>query len=135
MPVLVNWFIKDEVIRLQSIGDLTYTDFEEGTRCIFEYLNNSTSHRVHILFDETQLTSIPRDIAKMRELASWITHPKVGWAIAYGNEDRFLRFATTFVTHIVRLPYRRFDTYEQAYQFLLKKTPTLPDIFATQAML
>lgn len=128
MPAQITWLIEGKVLHIRSWGRLTIEDFQMNKDIIMEMLNTATSPIVHTLLDETDVEAMPRNMVALRESTTWTNHPRFGWAISYGNDERFLNFVTSFISQVARIRYRRFATAAEAIAFLQSREKDLPDL-------
>jgi hypothetical protein len=82
---------------------------------------------VHIINDTRHVLSIP-SLTEVRK-AKHPFHKRMGYNItvkAFSNP--FMRAVITVSAAITRLRYKDVDSFEEAYQFLAQKDPSLPPV-------
>lgn len=86
MSVFVEWHMPSQVILMRSIGAATLDDFRDAAYQIDAMLADSRRPVVHLILDDTLLTSLPDNIVALAGANTWTAHAKLGWMVRYGNE-------------------------------------------------
>ncbi len=134
MPVQVEWLLENRIIIVKSHGILTVDDFRNSAREVTRMIGSCDTPCVHIVMDDTLVTEIPRSISSMRHATTWLDHPRLGWAVCYGTEDRFITFVSQMVARVTRIRYRRVADYGEAIALLQAKDGSLPQIVAKRVV-
>ncbi len=125
MPATVSWYTPHHIILVRSYGAMVMQDFVTGGERILAHVDSSSACCVHVLMDETQVTSIPNNIRALRRATSWMNHPRVGWAVSYGNDMAVVHLAANIVTEMAGVHYRRTKHLASALDILLHHNPEL----------
>lgn len=131
MPHKHGWFIENRIFYNQYHGDVSAEEVQQMAITNLKYLDDSEAPLVHCFVDIENIGSIPLRFNALKESAQMsLDHPKIGWIIAYGKDNRFVTFLGTMVTQFFKSRYRLFKTYEEAIEFLQSMDATLPDLKA-----
>jgi hypothetical protein len=125
MPILVEWLVPHKVIFERSWGDVT-PDAAEFDRLVIEHIDSSSAPLVHMIGDVREMTATPKfgGLKMMR----FLQHPRLGWYIFVGVENRIIKMFGTAVLQIFRVRHRFVSSTAEALAFLQKVDSTLPDL-------
>lgn len=130
MPTSQDWLIEDHVVLVKFWGDVTAEEVGEAFSLSAHFLTIGKGRKIHFIHDWGSWDHFPTNIfAVRRHLNVEITNVerrKLGWMVAYGNKNRILEFVSHVVLQIVNVPYRSFKTQEEAFRFIQKMDPNLP---------
>lgn len=130
MPVQIEWFVENQIIHVDAIGDIIPEDVMELSEKVVASIDASDSPLVHVIISEAQMDSLPRSIKVMKEITKFFGHERLGWFLIYGNtdRDRLAIFVASAVTSMARLRHRRFATLEESLEFLASVDSSLPTV-------
>ncbi len=90
----ITWVYEDSILQVKLIGDVDDSDFLLFDERISEYLDDSNSPQVHLIFDNSEMRSIP-SIGIFKQL-SFTNHPRLGWGVSFGDNNLTSFFMSTF---------------------------------------
>ena len=128
MKSTTRWLVENKIIITDFVGDVTLDELKSNAMMVAKLLDESTSPLVHLLTNETDLISLPISIKQLSESSPFMEHPRMGWMIMYGNEDRLSKFKAAIVTGITKTRHRRFLTLEESLEFLVSVDKSLPTV-------
>jgi hypothetical protein len=118
MPITAQWAIEERLIEVKSVGEVETADALQVGREIVQLLDASTSDKVHLIIDESQLKNMNIQLSGLSEL-TMIKHPRVGWIVTWGSQQNaFFSFLQTMVAQMAGLNWRKFNTEAEARQFV-----------------
>lgn len=124
----IRWLVPQHVIHGKPTGKYTVEELTQASQEIVALLNASDKPLVHLLIDESQLDGMPISLSALTEAFTFLSHDRLGWMIIYGTDERLKKFISSMVTNITRVRHRRFDTREEALEFLVSMDTTLPTV-------
>ncbi len=129
MTVRVKWLIPGALIFEKVEGTVKLEEADEFATQETTLINQSDRPLVHSMVDLSNLTTLPTNI---KQIAQRVTpafkHPHMGWLIAYGHDNKLIKYVIAIVTGIFKVRYRLFDTVEEAIEFLMSQDQDLPPI-------
>ena len=129
MPYKHGWFLESRIFYNEYWGDVTAEEIRQLAEFNLEYLDHSDAPLVHAFINIEAMGSFPVNLSALRDSTlTTLRHPKMGWLIAYGKNNRFVSFLIPLVTQLFQTRYRLFDTYEEAVAFLQSVDTSLPDL-------
>ena len=126
MEMQMDWLLENKVAKFNVQGDATVEDLRHVSETIEEFINQSDAPLVHILHDERGLGTLPISLKVLTESLGFLKHPRLGWFIIYGNNDRIKKFLSSMVMGMAKIRHRNFETLEEALNFLVTVDSTLP---------
>ncbi len=130
MNLQATWLVKDRIIQVVAIGDITVNDIDRLSESVIGMMSQTDAPAVHIVLDEGKTTSLPKSLAAFSNVAQFLRHDKTGWFFIYGNTDRtsMANFLGSMVVQITKVRHRRFETLKECLDFLIVMDPTLPSV-------
>lgn len=127
MPTQQKWYLNDRIVFVEFAGELSVDDIVEALETSINYVERSAAQPVHFLHDWTQLKKFPTNILQIRRQSDirLSDRSKLGWMVAYGNDNRLMRYISQTVTYLFDIRFRMFSTREEALRFLHKMDDTL----------
>lgn len=120
------WLIKDHVVYVHNVGDLTGDDFRAVDVQIRDYLSTTydvnPQKKIHVLVDNSDLTKLPR----LKELEGgrilkYLKEKNVGTTIVMGYKSNpFLRVLSPLLTSVMGANLSMTDTLDDAIAELKK---------------
>ena len=126
MPVEITWLVEDRVLYVKSVDAVTVDELFAADEQILGELNRVDTPKLHVLLDDVEQTSQP-GLREYNKLQS-IRHPKIGWVIEFGTNNKMILFVSSAIVQMFRIPYRVVQTREEAIAMLYKADPSLPRI-------
>lgn len=128
MPFGVTWLVEDKLLLLQAWGLFGLNEMNQMDAKIGAMLDRSSSPLVHGIHDHRQTSQIPsaKDLMKIKSGS----HPRVGWLVFVGLDNKLLKFFVSTTGQVLKLRVRFMDTIEEALAFLQDMDSTLPDLKA-----
>ena len=126
MSVGVTWLVEGHLLLLNSWGKVNVNELDTMDIHIGEMLENSQVPLVHGIHDHSNAEQIPsaKDLMKVKSG----THPRVGWLIIVGLDDKLMKFFVSATGQVLGLRLRFMKTLEEALTFLQDVDSTLPDL-------
>jgi hypothetical protein len=128
MQLQIDWLLENKVVQFNIRGDVTLEDLSQVSEAIEDFINQSDAPLIHVLHDERGMGSIPSSLKVLTESLGFLKHPRLGWFIIYGNNDRIKKFLSSMVMGIAKIRHRNFETLEESLDFLVTVDSTLPSI-------
>jgi len=125
------WLIPQRLVFVRFTGHLTVEDIGQALEMSMDFVDNSTGeHPIHFLHDWTGLENFPTSIGMIRQSTrrKLKDRSKLGWVIAYGSNQRILRFVSDLTFQVFKIRFRMVDTEAEAVQLLQQIDPTLPSL-------
>lgn len=131
MTAQVSWLIENHVIETQHSGKFTTDDAIHFSQICTGHLNNS-DHLLHLLVDHTQTTGFSSEMQRLGDMMDYakpfFTHSNLGIMVAYGFNNKLIKFMATVAAQLSSKEYRLFDTREEALNHLVFNDPSLADL-------
>ncbi|MBN8635535.1 MAG: hypothetical protein J0M07_09460 [Anaerolineae bacterium] len=126
MPVGLAWLVEGKLILAKGWHALRadeLPDFDERVLATIDQVSGSLLHGIH---DYSEVETMPRiqDLSKLKSGR----HPKIGWVVVIGLDDRLLKFFVSTTLQIFGVRIRFMDNMEAALAFLQEVDSTLPDL-------
>ncbi|QPC83421.1 hypothetical protein G4Y79_03290 [Phototrophicus methaneseepsis] len=118
MAIQVNWLLEKQIIQVELSGDVQLAELQQLGNHLMAMVERTTVPLVHIVCDETKLVSLPSNVLQLSAALQWLQHPKFGWFLFYGSEDRMIGFLMQTITSMFKLRYRHFEVQDDALDFL-----------------
>lgn len=126
MPYDISWLIEKQVINLVLEGEMTVETIVEMSNIIIQYLDSSDKPLVHLLIDDSNVSSSIRHLKSVMEVGKALGHPRFGWLIIYGSTNKTYQFMSYMISQITKIRHRRFATLAETFEFLHTVDVTLP---------
>ena len=131
MPGKISWLIKNKVIILQYIGDVTIEEIQKVADYGNPIISGASAPLVHVIVDETQMTDHPKNVLQgVKAMNTTLSNPKLGWLYFVSIPSEVISFVTKMVLSAARTRYRVVDTLDEAKAALMEADSTLPDLDA-----
>ena len=119
MPFEISWYREDSIILVKINKEERTSTLSDDAARIRALVEASTQSTVHIMMDLTDAQGgSPNVKGNARELASAFKHPRVGWAVTYGNNSPLIKFLTQMITQILGVRSHIVNTETEAITFL-----------------
>jgi len=126
----IRWLVPHHIIYGKPTGKPTVDELKQASQEIAKLLDESGKPLVHLLIDESDLDGMPISLSTLTEAFAFMGHDRLGWMIIYGTDERVKKFISSMVTNITRVRHRRFDTRQEALEFLVTMDSSLPTVEA-----
>lgn len=122
----VTWLVEGHLVLLQSWNTFNIDELHEMDMRIGQMLDHATAPLVHGIHDHRRTQQLPsaKDLMKLKSG----NHPRVGWLIFVGLDNKLLKFFVSATGQVFNLRLRFMDTIEEALTFLQDVDSTLPDL-------
>lgn len=131
MPFDERWFIQDDVIYVRVYGDFTLEQTEEMVGALLHKTETSPAALVHVLLNIHDLTSFPRNLSALHKITRpHLTHPRYGWALAYGQRTPLIHFVGNTLMQMTRTRFRMFNNEAEALEMVTMLYPALKEKMA-----
>lgn len=134
MAYKLGWYVPERVIYIRLEGTFTVDDLAQISDALIKMLD-SGKPLVHILRDERNITSTPRNLQRARDVMRVGNHRAIGWVVATGNTNAMLQFLMGMMASFFGLNYRHFRTIEAGIAFLQARDPSIRWDDADQTLL
>ena len=122
----IQWLIDHKVIIAMPEGKPPVEELQLASETLQVFMDESDAPLVHILIDESKLEAMTISLKILSDVFSFLKHPRLGWVIMYGSDDRMKKFISSMLTGMTKVRHRRFDTFEDSLDFLMTMDSTLP---------
>ena len=124
MPIDLSWLIPNRVISMHAYVDVTLDETRQANKQLITMLNDGTP-LVHVVINQNDLGNFPISVNEYRAVLTVMTHESLGWVIAYGPTNPLADFIAVMVARLGRIKFRKFVLKNEAFQFLVRKDPSL----------
>lgn len=119
MPCFAQWLLEDHTIEVIATGTVAAEEIAAMSQNIVRMYEGSPAAGISIIIDETEMDSLPTNIAAVLKSADFLRHPKVDWFIMVGDKNRVIQLISNAVAQLIGIKrFRRFSTKQEATQFL-----------------
>jgi hypothetical protein len=133
MDYEIGWLVENRVIHV-TLGNVITVDMANAlSDNIIAYIEISDAPYVHLIIDDKNLRTIPKQIDALMKGAKVLWHSRLGWFILYGSDNKVFKFIAQMFSRMLKLRHRRFQTREEAFAFLQTVDTTLPNLNASQS--
>jgi len=119
----IEYAMDKRVIRVRYIGDLTQEEAKITNTAVTEMIRDGIAP-VHFIADATQLEALKINLMQMREAASFLREPQLGWLIIIGGNP-IARFMGSLVIQLRKANFRFVDSLDEAFAVLSRVDTTL----------
>jgi hypothetical protein len=116
MPYKLSWYTPDKILYMKSPLNISEEDTHIADETIHQHMTESTARQVHIIIDDTDVESMPG--VMVTQTLKTLRHPKMGWTVVVGQNNKVYRMMYTITCHLRRLPLYLADTLDEAITFL-----------------
>jgi len=124
----ISWLVPNKVINMYVNGDMTLESLVAFSDDVIQHIEASDAPLVHLLIDERDMGGFPSQIKRVLDSAQFLRHPRLGWFVIYGTDNKVLKFISYMVAQVAHIRHRRFVTQEEALAFLQTIDSTLPNL-------
>jgi hypothetical protein len=118
MPYELSWYKPDHILYMKSPLNISEEDTRSADEAIHRYMTEAKTRQVHIIIDDTEVSSMPGIL--VTQTLKTLKHPKMGWTVVVGQNNKVYRMMYTITCHLQRLPLYLADTMDEAITFLEK---------------
>lgn len=120
----IDWHIDYRVIFACPYGHHTLDSAQRFGNAITDFLDMGHPS-VHLIVDDTNVYSAPRNLNKVLRTMSFAWHPSLGWVLMIGTPPLSLRILIDSIARLAPTHYRRFATFPEAMGFLREVDPSI----------
>ncbi len=126
MPVGLAWLVEGHLILAKGWHDLRADELPDFDNRVLAALDQVSTSLLHGIHDYSEVETMPRiqDLTKLKSGR----HPKIGWVVIVGLNDRLLKFFVSTTLQIFGARIRFMDDMDSALKFLQQIDSTLPDL-------
>jgi hypothetical protein len=124
----ISWLVPNKVINMYVNGDMTLESLTAFSDDVIQHIEASDAPLVHLLIDERDMGGFPSQIKRVLDSAQFLRHPRLGWFVIYGTDNKVLKFISYMVAQVAHIRHRRFVTQAEALAFLQTIDSTLPNL-------
>ncbi len=126
MPYKYNWYIKGHIVSAEVWGDQTLEELEASNADLIQLIEEYDNPKVHVIFNDEKLNSIPVSLLKMRQTLTYGTHPKLGWVVMTGDKENTIAdFLMVMLAKLIRARYIRVKSFDAALNYLRRVDSTI----------
>ena len=118
MPYTMGWYIKNEVLFAQCGVSLSVEEAHNLLMDVNANTAQSNHPAVHAIFDLSKIEKPLGLLETAQALRGATAHPRVGWMVTVGEQDKLVKFSSTVARQLLRARQRSFLTIEEAIAFL-----------------
>lgn len=124
-----DWLIANKVVYVKFWGDVSVEEIGEAFAKSNTLSLASENTPVHFLHSWGDVKTFPRKLHELRRLTTTVKGDsrRIGWVVAYGTENRLMRFLGDVFFQMFRVRFRMFLYEQEAIAFLRYIDPILPD--------
>ncbi len=126
MPTGLAWLVPDQLILVKGWHQLKTEELADFDDRVLAALDGTKAPLVHGIHDYSEAEAMP-PIQELSKLKSG-RHPKVGWVIVIGLDNRLFKFFVSTTLQIFRVRIRFMDDIASALAFLQDIDSSLPDL-------
>ncbi|GAB4531556.1 MAG: hypothetical protein OHK0046_52320 [Anaerolineae bacterium] len=131
MAVELSWFLTERILYFRYTGIVTVDDIHRATEQAVMMGNQVSTGTVHALHNATDLHALPINLKLLTSISTrGFRHPRSGWSVAHGLDNRVIRYVGSAVAELARARYKLVAEEADALRFLQQVDPALPDLFA-----
>jgi len=123
MPYEVTWRQEKRILFQRFYGDIDLEMSAALSERMWRLLDEGVAP-VHLIADTSEMGKFPTNIAKLHHIASFLSHPSLGWSVLIGASSR-VNFMVTAVGHMTSLRMVHRTTMIDAIEFLRTQDSTL----------
>jgi len=121
MPSTIEWQVENRVILLTYTGKVSVEDVLYTTNTGIDWLEQ-TAEKVHVVNDLTQMEGLTSDFQNVGKILSvtrdFMGMDNLGLMVAYGTDNRLVKFLSTVVGQMGGITFRMFGTRAEALTYL-----------------
>lgn len=118
MAHILGWYIENEVIYLQYGSEVTVQEMQDLLAAVNAYVEQTQRPLVHIVIDLTRIVKPLSLVETVKSLKGVRPHPRMGWTITIGEQDKLVKFIASVARQIWGLRQRSFNSLPEALDFL-----------------
>src|SRR5688572_16562934 len=111
MPYKLSWYKPEQILYMKSPLDISEDDTRLADGAIHQQMSEAKARKVHIIIDDTEVQSMP-GVMVMRSLKT-LQHPKMGWTVVVGQNNKVFRMMYTITCHLLRIPLYLADNLDE----------------------
>jgi hypothetical protein len=123
MAYTIGYLMDKKVVRISYDGDLTQEDALTSNVEAIELIR-AGNKPVHFIADATDLKNVKINLMQLREIASFLYEPQLGWLIVIGGHP-VARFISSIIMQLRHKNFRYTDSLEEAITILERVDPTI----------
>lgn len=129
MPYELSWYVPNRIIHARIEGDMGIDYLQQFVKDVQVYLEDGTAP-VHILLDDAAAGPPPLRISDFRKAMTInkIDTKRLGWFIGVGKPNPMAKVILPLVMSLLKMEYKRVDTFEAAFAFLSDTDSSLQSI-------
>jgi hypothetical protein len=126
MPVDLSWYIPLRVVRIYVHGEIPLDVIRNLADRLAEYIEPGITP-VHFLLDDFEAEPPPIDVRILTNAYGTEVRNRdlVGWVVGVGKTNSIAKIVIPLFMKALRIKFIRFDTYEEAIEFLKTQDRTL----------
>lgn len=107
MPSRTQWLVPDVIVYQAMVGPFDCATAQPAIKELRLLLDDSDEPLTHVVLDMSQVTDFPTRIADLRALLEpLLRHPRLGWTIVYGLNDRVATFSLSLIAQMFQVRFR-----------------------------
>lgn len=120
-----SWYIENRVAHIKFQHTITAEHIQAGNA---HFMAAYQLHElpVHEILRVDPQTTMPMNALQVTRLAPYLTHPQMGWLVAYGELSKTVRFMGVFLSNMTPVRIKIVATFDDALHFLQENDSTLP---------
>ncbi|MBI1259515.1 MAG: hypothetical protein GC204_18765 [Chloroflexi bacterium] len=119
----IGYIVDKRVIYIQYLGDLTQEEAEISNVAVIQLIHDGIAP-VHVIADAAQLQALKLNLTQMRDVASFLNEPQLGWLMVVGAST-VARFISSLIMQWRKTDFRYADSLDEALATLARVDTTL----------
>lgn len=132
MAYEVKWHVPNRVVLARFWGRPLPEENLRVSPDIIRLFEESPYPLVHVMLDDGKMEGLPASLPQMREVASFLAHPKMGWVVGVAPVNSAVKFMGVFLNHVFKMRYKRFESLAEGERFLTELEPDLTALMPIQ---
>lgn len=129
MAYQFQWLYEDQIAFVTMSGEFDAEQIACYVKDMLNFLDQSTAEKVHFVESMTDLQKVSMSaIFAAKHGKEILSHPRMGWLVAYGLQSKSVNVVVTMLTQVFRYNFRSVATFEDAIVLLKRQDLTLSDL-------
>jgi hypothetical protein len=129
MPIHAGWFLEERITYYDYRGDVSIEELESAIEISIDLMEQCKAPLLHSIQTYDSMVTFPQNATKLVLATKTLMEmPGLGWIVFVGIKNPIIKSLAGFVSGVLRIRYRLYDTMEEALEFLNYVDSTLPPL-------